>query len=92
MKSEGGARKSFGERRGGKVGDPPASILRVTEGENSAKGGVAKSGILPGSILRVREAQKSSGDRRDGKVGDPPLRAATRNIFNFNTQNIYIWS
>ena len=89
MKSEGGARKSFGERRGGQVGDPPASILRVKGGQVSAKGGGEKSGIPPGSILRVREAQNSSGDRRDGKVGDPPLRAAARNIFNFNTQNIW---
>ena len=76
MKSEGGARKSFGERRGGKVGDPPSvNIKSEGGGQVSAKGGVERSGILPGSILRVREAQKSSGERRDGKVRGSPSQS-----------------
>ena len=88
MKSEGGGRKSFGERRGGEVGDPPASILRVRGDSFGEKRGW-KFVDPPGSILRVREAQNSFGERRDGKVGLPPLRAATRNSFN---TTLDIWS
>ena len=35
MKSEGGARKSFGERRGKKVGDPPSVHIKREGGRTS---------------------------------------------------------
>ena len=49
MKSEGGGRKSFGERRGGQNRGPPASILRV-----------GKVGDPPGSLLRAMGARTVS--------------------------------